>query len=92
MLCSFSFRAHVFLISLLRKPPRFIDILFNKFCIEVVESQAKRQFAGIRIQREVLHQARVAAVSEEKTLGQWLEEAIAEKIGREKKAGEEKRK
>jgi len=92
MLCAFSFRTGVFLRSLPRKPPRLLDILFNKFYIEVVESQAKRQFAGIRIQREVLHQARVAAVSEEKTLGQWLEEAIAEKIRREKKAGEEKRK
>jgi len=31
---------------------------------------------------EVLHQARVAAVTDKKTLGQWLEEAISEKIKR----------
>lgn len=49
-----------------------------------MEGKSKRQFAGIRIQREILHQARVAAVIQKKTLGQWLEEAIAEKIEKEK--------
>ena len=49
-----------------------------------MEGKIKRQFAGIRIQREILHQARVAAVIQKKTLGQWLEEAIAEKIEKEK--------
>ena len=34
---------------------------------------------------DTLHQAKVAAVTQKKTLGQWLEEAIAEKIEREKK-------
>jgi predicted HicB family RNase H-like nuclease len=38
---------------------------------------------SIRIDPEALHQARVAAVGSRKTLGQWLEEAIAEKIERE---------
>jgi predicted HicB family RNase H-like nuclease len=37
---------------------------------------------SIRIDPEVLHQARVAAVSSKKTLGKWLEEAIKEKIER----------
>ena len=36
-----------------------------------------------------LQQARHAAVSQEKTLGQWLEEAILEKIEREQKLGKE---
>ena len=40
---------------------------------------------SIRIDPEAVHQARVAAVTQKKTLGQWLEEAIAEKIEREKK-------
>ena len=40
---------------------------------------------SIRIDPEALHWARVAAVTARKTLGQWLEEAIAEKIKREKK-------
>lgn len=42
---------------------------------------------SIRIDPEALHQARVAAVTARKTLGQWLEEAIEEKIQREKKGG-----
>jgi predicted HicB family RNase H-like nuclease len=39
---------------------------------------------SIRIDPEVLHRARIAAVTDKKTLGQWLEEAIVEKIKREK--------
>ena len=38
---------------------------------------------SIRIDPDVLHQARVAAVTAKKTLGRWLEEAIKEKIRRE---------
>jgi predicted HicB family RNase H-like nuclease len=34
----------------------------------------------IRINPDILHQARIAAVTERKTLGQWLEEAILQKI------------
>jgi len=44
---------------------------------------------NIRIRPSVLHQARVAAVIHKKTLGQWLEEAIIEKIGREQKQSKE---
>ena len=42
---------------------------------------------NIRIRPTVLHQARVAAVTQKKTLGQWLEEAIVEKIEREQTLG-----
>jgi predicted HicB family RNase H-like nuclease len=38
---------------------------------------------SVRMNPEVLYQARVAAVIHKKTLGQWLEEAILEKIKRE---------
>jgi len=38
---------------------------------------------SIRIDLDILHQARIAAVTEKKTLGQWLEEAIMEKIEKE---------
>ena len=38
---------------------------------------------------EILHQAHVAAVTQKKTLGQWLEEAIVEKIEREQKLSRE---
>ena len=42
---------------------------------------------SIRVNLDVLHQARIAAVTKKRTLGQWLEEAITEKIEREKKGG-----
>lgn len=38
---------------------------------------------SIRIDLDVLQQARIAAVTRKKTLGRWLEEAIMEKIERE---------
>jgi predicted HicB family RNase H-like nuclease len=44
-----------------------------------------RPTTGIRIKPDILHQARVAAVTQNKTLGQWLEEAILEKIERKRK-------
>jgi predicted HicB family RNase H-like nuclease len=40
---------------------------------------------SIRINPEVLHQARIAAVTQKKMVGQWLEEAILEKIVRDKR-------
>ena len=45
-----------------------------------MEEEQQRTPVGIRIDRELLHQARIAAVSEHKTLGMWLEEAIVHKI------------
>ncbi len=44
---------------------------------------------SVRMNREVLYQARVAAVIKKKTLGQWLEEAILEKIKREQRVRKE---
>ena len=41
---------------------------------------------SIRIDPDALNQARGAAVSQKKTLGQWLEDAIVEKIERQSKA------
>lgn len=46
---------------------------------------------SIRVDPEVLHKARVAAVTQKKTLGQWLEEAIIGKIEREQKLNKEAR-
>jgi len=45
----------------------------------------RKPLTAIRIDPEAMHQARIAAVTDRKTLGQWLEEAIAEKIERDKK-------
>jgi predicted HicB family RNase H-like nuclease len=39
--------------------------------------------SSIRVDLDILHRARVAAVTQKKTLGQWLEEAMIEKLDRE---------
>ena len=53
--------------------------------ISNMKAKDMRPTTGIRIKPDVLHQARVAAVTTKKTLGVWLEEAIQEKIQREQK-------
>jgi len=40
---------------------------------------------SIRVNPEALHQARIGAATQKKTLGEWLEEAILEKRNREQK-------
>jgi len=49
-----------------------------------VEKKRRWPTTSIRANPEILHKARIAAVTQKKTLGHWLEEAIAEKIDREK--------
>ena len=44
-----------------------------------------RKPRSIKIDPEVLREARIEALRSEKKLGEWLEEAIKEKIEREKK-------
>ena len=52
--------------------------------------QSKRKpTTSIRVNLDILHQARIAAVTQKKTLGQWLEEAIMEKIEGEQKQSKE---
>lgn len=46
-----------------------------------------KRLVALRINPEAMLLARIAAVSSEKTLGLWLEEAIREKIEREKGKG-----
>ena len=48
-----------------------------------MHSSPDRIAKTIRMSEEAYHQARVAAVSSKKSLGQWLEEAIFEKLSRE---------
>ena len=50
---------------------------------------SQRTAKTIRIREEAYHLARVAAVTSKKSLGQWLEEAIVQKIGSEEPAAEE---
>lgn len=54
-----------------------------------MKTQERRPICAIRMKPDILHQARVAAITQKKTLGQWLEEAIAEKIEREQKLSKE---
>ena len=54
-----------------------------------MKTKERRPICSIRMKPDILHQARVAAITEKKTLGQWLEEAIAEKIDREQKFSKE---
>ena len=42
---------------------------------------------SLRINPDAYHAARIEAVTARKPLGQWIEEAIREKIEREKEAG-----
>ena len=39
---------------------------------------------SIRIDKDTLHQAKIAAVTAKTTLGEWLEQAIKEKLERER--------
>ena len=47
-----------------------------------MKSTSSKANTSIRFNPEALHQARIAAVTAKTPLGQWLEEAIAEKFGR----------
>ena len=49
-----------------------------------MDKKGQRPNLSIRMRPEILQQARIAAVTSKKTLGKWLEEAIMEKIEREK--------
>ena len=48
-----------------------------------MHNDAQRTAKTIRMNEEAYHQARVASVTAKKSLGQWLEEAIVEKLRRE---------
>ena len=47
---------------------------------------------SIRIDPAALEQARTGAITQKKTLGQWLEEAIVEKTDREQELSKERQK
>ena len=44
-----------------------------------------RKLRNVKINSDTLHKARVEALRSKKTLGEWLEETIDEKIEREQK-------
>ena len=47
----------------------------------------QRKLVALRVLPSAHRQAKIAAVTEGKTLGVWIEEAIREKIGRDKEEG-----
>jgi len=53
--------------------------------VSLVNEKIIRKPRNILIDPEALHRARVEALRAKKTLGEWLEEAIDEKIEREQK-------
>ena len=64
---------------------------YTCYTILGMKSGEPRPISAIRVKPDILHQARVAAVIRKKTLGQWLEEAIVEKVERERKLNKEAR-
>ena len=53
----------------------------------MAKEKGTRPNLSIRLSPEALQRARIAAVTQKKTLGEWLEEAIDEKIEREQDQG-----
>ena len=60
-----------------------LDKCVNMYYTLAMRRKEERPVSAIRVKPDILYQARVSAVTQRKTLGQWLEEAIAEKIERE---------
>ncbi len=48
-----------------------------------IEDMSVRAAKTIRMREDIYHQAKVAAVVSRKSVGQWIEEAVAEKVHRE---------
>ena len=48
-----------------------------------IEDMSVRAAKTIRMREEIYHQAKVAAVVSPKSVGQWIEEAVAEKVRRD---------
>ena len=53
--------------------------------ITLMNGKSARKPCNVLINPDVLHNARVEALRERKTVGEWLEETIDEKIAREEK-------
>ena len=60
-----------------------LDIWYDMTYHIGMKTGKRKPNLSVRMEPEALHQARVAAVTQRKTLGVWLEEAISEKLERE---------
>jgi len=55
-----------------------------------MQNSSRRSVKSIRITDDLYHEARIAALISRKSAGQWIEEAIREKLGREPHPAKEK--
>ena len=60
-------------------------LLYCSAIVTVMNEKPVRKPRNVKINPDTLHEARVEALHARKSLGQWLEEAIDEKIGGEEK-------
>ena len=60
-------------------------MLYNLYIMTTPDEQ--RKLVALRMLPSAPRQAKIAAVTEGKTLGVWIEEAIREKVGRDKERG-----
>ena len=60
-------------------------VLYNLYIMTTPDEQ--RKLIALRMLPSAHRQAKIAAVTEGKTLGVWIEEAIREKVGRDKEEG-----
>ena len=62
-----------------------VNMLHGLYCADMSnrDNNNPRKVKGIRMQESIHHRARVAALFAQMTLGQWIEEAIKEKIQNE---------
>ena len=56
----------------------------------IMQDSSGRVSKTIRMDEDAYYRARVASVASRKSLGQWLEEAICEKLKRERHPTDEK--
>jgi hypothetical protein len=61
------------------------DLLYNIYVMTTPDEQ--RKLIALRMLPSAHRQAKIAAVTEGKTLGMWIEEAIREKVERDKEEG-----
>ena len=60
-------------------------MLYNLYTMTTPDEQ--RKLVALRMLPSAHRQAKIAAVTEGKTLGVWIEEAILEKVERDKEEG-----
>ena len=62
-----------------------LDLLYYLYTMTTPNEQ--RKLVALRMLPSAHRQAKIAAVTEGKTLGVWIEEAIREKVERDKEEG-----